>query len=161
MKKKESNSNSFDTQLLKETLLSQIDKYDSSDPRSIRYIRKFNRPEINWFRITMSLFSFFGLLVLVFVFGKKIYGVFFAFALVIMALVITLLLFGKIVAIVLIKIYQRYAPLEIRKRCMFEPSCSDYAIIALQKYGFVKALRLIINRLKRCNPNGGGFDYLK
>ena len=35
--------------------------------------------------------------------------------------------------------------------CRFYPSCSNYAIIALQKYGFFKGMKLSINRIKRCN----------
>ena len=35
--------------------------------------------------------------------------------------------------------------------CRFYPSCSNYAILALQKYGFFKGGLLSINRIKRCN----------
>ncbi|MDR0351432.1 MAG: membrane protein insertion efficiency factor YidD [Puniceicoccales bacterium] len=46
-------------------------------------------------------------------------------------------------------------------RCRFNPTCSDYAIIVLKKYGLFKALYLIIKRLIACNPfnncdEGGG-----
>ncbi len=37
--------------------------------------------------------------------------------------------------------------------CRFYPSCSNYAIIALTKYGFYKGVRLSINRIKRCNTH--------
>ncbi|MBR4986330.1 MAG: membrane protein insertion efficiency factor YidD [Proteobacteria bacterium] len=38
--------------------------------------------------------------------------------------------------------------------CNFEPSCSEYARQAFTKYPFGKAMRLTINRIKRCNdPN--------
>ncbi|WP_394698600.1 membrane protein insertion efficiency factor YidD [uncultured Methanospirillum sp.] len=36
--------------------------------------------------------------------------------------------------------------------CRFYPSCSNYAIMALEKYGFFKGWALTINRLSRCNP---------
>lgn len=35
--------------------------------------------------------------------------------------------------------------------CRFYPSCSDYAILAIQKYGFIKGWIKAINRIKRCN----------
>ncbi len=37
--------------------------------------------------------------------------------------------------------------------CRFYPSCSNYSILALQKYGFVKGWMLTIKRIKRCNLN--------
>ena len=39
-----------------------------------------------------------------------------------------------------IKLYQHYAPEEIRRRCLFMPTCSEYAILAIQKYGGVIGL---------------------
>lgn len=60
-----------------------------------------------------------------------------------------------------IKMYQRFAPDETRLRCVFSPSCSEYAILALQKYGVVRGLPKIISRLKRCHPPNGGEDPLE
>jgi putative membrane protein insertion efficiency factor len=43
--------------------------------------------------------------------------------------------------------------------CRFYPSCSQYAIAALGKYGLTKGLGLAVKRLLRCHPwNPGGFD---
>jgi len=39
-----------------------------------------------------------------------------------------------------IKLYQHYAPEEIRRRCLFMPTCSEYAILAVRKYGSVIGL---------------------
>ena len=39
-----------------------------------------------------------------------------------------------------IKLYQYYAPEEIRRRCLFMPTCSEYAILAIRKYGGVIGL---------------------
>lgn len=44
-------------------------------------------------------------------------------------------------------------------RCLFLPSCSDYAARAVRKYGLWKGLILIGNRFKRCTPLYKG-DYL-
>ena len=50
-----------------------------------------------------------------------------------------------------IKLYQHYAPEEVRRRCHMIPSCSDYAIISLRKYGLIIGLILSFIRLyKRC-----------
>lgn len=44
-------------------------------------------------------------------------------------------------------------------RCRFHPTCSAYAIGALQKYGMLKGTLRAIGRLLRCHPlHPGGFD---
>lgn len=61
--------------------------------------------------------------------------------------------------IVLIKFY-RYAisPL-LGPACRFHPSCSEYAIEALQRHGFVAGIWLATRRVARCHPwHPGGFD---
>lgn len=43
--------------------------------------------------------------------------------------------------------------------CRFTPTCSQYAIEALKKYGPFKGFLLTIKRILRCNPWGGsGYD---
>ena len=43
--------------------------------------------------------------------------------------------------------------------CRYQPSCSAYAITALQRYGAAKGGWLALNRIMRCHPWGGtGFD---
>lgn len=43
--------------------------------------------------------------------------------------------------------------------CRFNPTCSQYAIDAIRKYGIIKAGPKIIWRILRCNPwNKGGND---
>ena len=44
-------------------------------------------------------------------------------------------------------------------RCRYAPSCSQYAIEAVRKYGAVKGSWLATKRLMRCHPWGGsGYD---
>lgn len=46
--------------------------------------------------------------------------------------------------------------------CRFTPSCSDYGIAALEKYGAIKGGLLTMWRILRCNPwNKGGYDPLQ
>lgn len=43
--------------------------------------------------------------------------------------------------------------------CRFVPSCSEYAILAIRKYGAIKGSWLAGKRLMRCHPWGGsGYD---
>jgi putative component of membrane protein insertase Oxa1/YidC/SpoIIIJ protein YidD len=58
----------------------------------------------------------------------------------------------KAICILLIKLYQRYAPEDVRQRCTLMPTCSEYALLALQKYNVFVALHKIYIRLTRkCN----------
>ena len=58
----------------------------------------------------------------------------------------------KNVLIMLIKFYQNWiSPLK-PPTCRFIPTCSNYAIIAIKKYGVVKGGFLTIKRLLKCNP---------
>lgn len=63
--------------------------------------------------------------------------------------------FGKI----LIRIFQ--APIHIYRimispwlgsNCRFEPSCSSYALQALEKHGVIKGIGLSLKRLGKCHP---------
>ena len=76
--------------------------------------------------------------------------------------ILLLLVYGivniKRAVICCVRIYQRYAPETVRRKCRFEPSCSEYMILAIEKYGFFKGVAKGINRLKRCNINDGGYD---
>jgi len=62
------------------------------------------------------------------------------------------------VSIRIIRLYQRVAPTRLRQACRFEPSCSEYAIAALEKHGFLTGWRMTASRLKRCCPPNGGLD---
>jgi len=59
----------------------------------------------------------------------------------------------------LILLYQKIAPKELRDSCRFEPTCSNYMIIAIEKYGCIKGCFLGIKRLLRCHYPNGGYDY--
>lgn len=50
-----------------------------------------------------------------------------------------------------VRLYQRYAPEETRRKCLFKPTCSEYAILAIEKYGPIKGGIKAYNRLfKKC-----------
>lgn len=55
--------------------------------------------------------------------------------------------------------YQRYLRYYLPPSCRFVPSCSDYAIESIQRYGLIKGSYLATNRLCRCQPFcQGGHD---
>lgn len=51
---------------------------------------------------------------------------------------VTLLASLRMLIINLVKLYQHYAPEWMRRRCMMLPSCSEYCIMAVRKYGVVR-----------------------
>ncbi len=61
----------------------------------------------------------------------------------------------------LINVYRkRVSPLK-RPCCKYYPSCSEYAVTAIERFGAIKGLVLSIWRILRCNPfSGGGIDYV-
>lgn len=67
----------------------------------------------------------------------------------------------KKLLILCIRGYQKYlSPLKSPMyRCIYTPTCSQYAVEALKKYGVVKGLWLSVRRILRCHPWGrGGYD---
>ena len=67
----------------------------------------------------------------------------------------------KKLIICLIKFYQKI-PGDFHNACRFYPTCSNYAIEALEVHGTIKGSYLIIKRLFRCNPfnKGSGIDLV-
>jgi putative membrane protein insertion efficiency factor len=61
----------------------------------------------------------------------------------------------------LVRLYQLLvSPLLAPGTCKYHPSCSQYAIDAMRKYGFVRGSAKAGWRLLRCNPwSRGGVDY--
>ena len=61
----------------------------------------------------------------------------------------------------MITLYQKYiSPLK-SPTCRFYPTCSEYAIQALTKYGLLKGAWLSVKRISHCHPlNPGGYDPL-
>lgn len=78
--------------------------------------------------------------------------------------------FPKNFSVFLIKIYQKTISMDhgfFRKMfphgyCRFTPTCSEYGLEAIKKYGFIKGWSKALWRIMRCNPfNKGGYDPLK
>jgi putative membrane protein insertion efficiency factor len=65
----------------------------------------------------------------------------------------------KNILIKIIKLYQKYlSPLKSTK-CPYIPTCSNYGIEAIDKYGVIKGGLLAVWRILRCNPfSKGGYD---
>jgi putative membrane protein insertion efficiency factor len=63
------------------------------------------------------------------------------------------------VFILLIRMYQAALSPLLPASCRYYPSCSAYAIQALEKYGALRGGWLALRRIARCHPfRAGGFD---
>lgn len=67
--------------------------------------------------------------------------------------------FARRVFVAPIVAYQRLISPALPRRCKYEPTCSAYAVQAIDRYGILRGLVLACWRLLRCNPwSHGGFD---
>ena len=66
----------------------------------------------------------------------------------------------KKILIGLVRVYQKYlSPLKGHSTCIYFPTCSQYAVEAIEKYGALKGGLLAVWRILRCNPfSKGGYD---
>lgn len=73
----------------------------------------------------------------------------------------------KVLAKLFIRIYQKlfsfdhsfWARPEVYRVCIYQPSCSEYAYQAIDKYGVFKGTWMGIKRISRCHPLAkGGYD---
>lgn len=66
----------------------------------------------------------------------------------------------KRLLIKVIRWYQRHiSPLK-KPCCRFYPSCSEYAVLAVEKYGLLRGGAKVVFRILRCNPFcKGGIDF--
>ena len=72
--------------------------------------------------------------------------------------VVYMAVIAKKAVIWLVHFYQSKASDEVRLRCCMEPSCSEYMILAVQKYGVIRGVIKGIGRLFRCGKESG-IDY--
>lgn len=67
----------------------------------------------------------------------------------------------KKILIIIIRGYQKFISPLLGNNCRFSPTCSEYFILAVEKYGFFKGIYLGAKRIFKCHPfNPGGYDPL-
>jgi putative membrane protein insertion efficiency factor len=66
------------------------------------------------------------------------------------------------VAIVVLRFYKRWISPMLPSACRFYPTCSEYMMEAISRYGVAKGIWLGVRRLSRCHPfHEGGFDPVR
>jgi len=69
---------------------------------------------------------------------------------------------ARSLAVAPVRFYQRFISPAIPQRCKYHPSCSQYSVTAIRRYGILRGLILAGWRLLRCNPwSHGGVDFVE
>ncbi len=59
----------------------------------------------------------------------------------------------------LIRVYQKLVSPRLGKNCRYTPTCSQYTLEAVERFGLIKGVGLGIRRIGRCHPFAeGGYD---
>ena len=137
--------------------------FPDTDPRSINYNRVLDFPNVNWPILLLKIILPIPIAVCLCLFLKLLLDIFFIILIASVSILVYSIFNIKSIILSSVKIYQQIAPRKIRFKCRFEPSCSQYMILAIEKYGVIKGLFKGIKRLSKCNNRGdgmrGGFDY--
>ena len=70
--------------------------------------------------------------------------------------------FPALAAVGMIRAYRRFLSPLLPPACRFEPSCSRYALEAIERHGAARGSVLALRRLARCHPfHPGGYDPVR
>ncbi len=96
--------------------------------------------------IILAVISYYALASLGFIFKKVIYYSVF--------LLVAFIIGARWLAILIVRLYQHYASEEIRRRCLLKPTCSEFAIIVIKKYGLlIGGIKTWIRLNYKCRGN--------
>jgi putative component of membrane protein insertase Oxa1/YidC/SpoIIIJ protein YidD len=121
--------------------------------------RPLYRPQISMKGICMKMLLFFaGNSFLAYLFfwliAVSFWTIFFLF------IIGSSCLLSRKIVIGMVKLYQHYAPEYMRRRCLLMPTCSEYMILAVKKYGAIRGVcKGIIRLFVRCRGNVYYMDY--
>ncbi len=65
-------------------------------------------------------------------------------------------------ALTILRIYKRWVSPAIPSACRFYPTCSEYMMEAIERYGVLRGVGMALRRMLRCHPfHHGGFDPVR
>lgn len=141
----------------------ELERPDTDVKKAVKYTGGFAVISFALTVVSFHLFQWLGIFALLpdsFVqFQNQHPTIFFVLYCIIFVAVMGLLILKKAV-IGVVKLYQHYAPEDIRRRCLFKPTCSEYAILAIKKYGLIIGLiKTYIRVVYKCRGNIYRIDY--
>lgn len=124
--------------------------------------KKIKRPNINSKKIILKIVFILFIEICIIILTIFLYNKLDKFIIILLGIILLITLISitiKETVINLILLYQKFASEKLRNSCLFEPSCSEYMILAIEKYGFIKGFLKGIKRIFRCHYPNGGIDY--
>ena len=124
--------------------------------------KKIKRPNINSKKIILKIVLILFIEICIIILTIFLYNKLDKFIIILLGIIILITFISvtiKETVINLILLYQKFASEKLRNSCLFEPSCSEYMILAIEKYGFIKGFLKGIKRIFRCHYPNGGIDY--
>lgn len=132
------------------------------------YDRKLIRPDINWKKASIFAVMFMiancliskAVYTYLLGYGRicNIYDMVSYILIVIWCMLYQGIICSRPIILWAIKVYQRYASAQTRLMCCYIPSCSEYAILAIKKYGTFYGGCKALCRIIKCGSYGGE-DY--
>ena len=163
--------NIFKSKKIRHTIVERTpSKSEQNVAKSYCLHRPLYRPKTNIKMVLIWLFWFeIGIILTTFILGciLRYFGVSFSsflgrdiFYIYNLISLLFLMIFFKQILILIIELYQHYAPEEMRRKCLLMPTCSEYAVLALQKHGVIKGLyKTYIRLTKKCKGETYYIDY--
>lgn len=135
-------------------------RHDENVVSAIRQRRVYVRPTVLSVHGVIGVLAVCGVAWLMGAVGSLIFGGgrFIGLSIAIFVLMCMLAIRIRVALIWVVKVYQRFAPESVRARCRFEPSCSEYMIQSIRKYGVVAGVSKGWCRIKRCSAMEFGVD---
>ncbi|MDR1015056.1 MAG: membrane protein insertion efficiency factor YidD [Coriobacteriales bacterium] len=76
-----------------------------------------------------------------------------------MRILVTIREIPKNLALICITMYRHAVSPLLPPSCRYVPTCSEYALVAIERYGFLKGGWMSLKRISRCHPwHSGGYD---
>ena len=126
---------------------------EEEDVRRYCLQRPLERPEIKWFSVMRQVVAYIIAAAITFYLLRYVakylkWDMMESPTSIIWILILILLANGHKVGIFLVRLYQHYASEELRRRCVCKPTCSEYALMAFEKYCWPYAMYKILYRLR-------------
>jgi len=122
--------------------------------------REISRPETNILKAMLFILSLLALCAFITLTTSFFYNEIPLRVAFIIILFLLILFFSKRIIVGIVELYQHYAPELLRRKCICMPTCSEYMISAVEKYGVIKGLFKGLYRVRKtCKGLQYKIDY--